>query len=216
MEFDVSLSFDNGPEPDVTPGVLDILARNDIRASFFVLGRKLALPGRRDLAITAAGEGHWIGNHTFNHKTPLGLLAGHDVAEHEIGQTQDLIGDLSHGDRFFRPFGGQGRIGPHLLSADVADYLKIGGYTCVIWNSIPRDWDNHEGWPEVALEQCRAQPWSLVVLHDIHAEPMAQLQRFIDIAREAGGRFRQDFPPECVPILRGKEVLPLAPYVAAA
>lgn len=216
MGFDVTLSFDNGPEPEVTPGVLDTLARNAIKASFFVLGRKLAQPGRRELAARAASEGHWIANHTYTHETPLGLLTDPDVAEREIGRTQELIGDLSHPDRFFRPFGGQGRIGPHLLSPSVADYLKAGGYTCVIWNAIPRDWDNIETWPEVALQQCRTQAWSLVVVHDIAPLPMAQLQRFIDSVHEAGGRFRQDFPPDCVPILRGQETMPLMPYIAAA
>lgn len=214
MSFDVTLSFDNGPEPEVTPGVLDTLARQDLRASFFVLGRKLALPGRRDLAVRAKAEGHWIANHTYSHETPLGLLDGNDVAEREIGRTQALIGDLAHPDRFFRPFGGQGRIGPHLLSPAVVEYLKSGGYSCVIWNSIPRDWENIENWPEVALAQCRRQPWSLVVVHDVKPAPMAQLGRFIELVRGAGGRFRQDFPPDCMPIFRGQEAMPLAPYVA--
>lgn len=216
MPFDVTLSFDNGPEPDVTPGVLDVLAHNGIRASFFVLGRKLAQPGRRDLAARAVAEGHWIGNHTYTHATPLGLLTDADVPEQEIGRTQALIGDLTHPDRFFRPFGGQGRIGPHLLSEGVAAFLKSGGYTCVIWNAIPRDWENVETWPEAALAQCQAQPWSLVVVHDISPVPMAQLQRFVDLVREHGGTFRQEFPPDCVPILRGRETMPLTPYMAAA
>lgn len=217
MSFDVTLSFDNGPEPAVTPGVLDILARLEVQASFFVLGRKLALPGRRALAERALAEGHWIGNHTYTHETPLGRASGADVAEREIGRTENLIGDLAHPDRFFRPFGGQGRIGPHLLSPAVAAYLKAGGYTCVLWNSIPRDWENLETWPEVALEQCRAQPWSLVVVHDVEPDRMgSRLERFIGDVREAGGRFRQDFPPDCVPILRGEETMPLAPFVQAA
>lgn len=216
MPFDVTLSFDNGPEPDVTPGVLDVLAQNDIRASFFVLGRKLAQPGRRELAARAVAEGHWIGNHTYTHETPLGLLTDADAAEREIGRTQALIGDLTHPDRFFRPFGGQGRIGPHLLSEGVAAFLKSGGYTCVIWNAIPRDWENVETWPEAALAQCQAQSWSLVVVHDVSPVPMAQLQRFVDLVREHGGTFRQEFPPDCVPILRGRETMPLTPYMAAA
>jgi peptidoglycan/xylan/chitin deacetylase (PgdA/CDA1 family) len=137
--FDVTLSFDNGPEPDVTPGVLDVLAGTGIAANFFVLGRKLAEPARRALARRAAAEGHWIGNHTYTHATPLGRLGGPDVAADEIGRTEALIGDLAHPDRLFRPFGGGGELGPHLLSADIVEYLKAGGYTCVLWNVIPRD-----------------------------------------------------------------------------
>ena len=65
--FDLTLSFDNGPEPDVTPAVLDILARRNLRATFFVIGDKLAQPGRRALAERAHAEGHWIGNHSYTH-----------------------------------------------------------------------------------------------------------------------------------------------------
>jgi peptidoglycan/xylan/chitin deacetylase (PgdA/CDA1 family) len=60
----VTLSFDNGPEPDVTPRVLDILSARGIRSSFFVLGRKLADAAARQLTERAKREGHWIANHT--------------------------------------------------------------------------------------------------------------------------------------------------------
>src|SRR3546814_10351108 len=97
--FDVTLTFDNGPEPEVTPAVLDVLARKEVAATFFVLGHKLADPERRALAERAAAEGHWIGNHTYTHETPLGRLPGEDVPEREIGRTQALIGSLGHPDR---------------------------------------------------------------------------------------------------------------------
>ena len=71
--FDLTLSFDNGPEPEVTPGVLDTLARHGIKTTFFVIGEKLLDPQRRDLAVETHAEGHWIGNHTFTHSVPLGL-----------------------------------------------------------------------------------------------------------------------------------------------
>lgn len=216
MTFDVTLSFDNGPEPEVTPVVLDVLAATRIRASFFVLGHKLAMPGRRALAERALVEGHWIGNHTYSHSTPLGLSTAPDSAEAEIGRTEALIGDLAHPDRLFRPFGGGGRLGPHLLSPSVRDHLQAGGYTCVLWNAIPRDWAEPDAWVETALAQCKAQPLTLIVLHDLPTGAMAHLPRFLDEVRAAGGRFRQDFPPDCLPIRRGVATMPLEPYVAAA
>jgi hypothetical protein len=69
---EVTLSFDNGPEPEATPRVLDVLARRGIPASFFVIGAKLADPARRSLCERAQAEGHWIGNHTTTHAGPLG------------------------------------------------------------------------------------------------------------------------------------------------
>lgn len=215
MTFDVTLSFDNGPEPGVTPAVLGALAKADIRATFFVLGHKLAMPGYRKLSEQAAADGHWIGNHTYTHATPLGLCAAPDTAEAEIGRTEALIGGLAHPDRYFRPFGGGGRLGPHLLSRPVVRHLEAGGYTCVLWNAIPRDWAEPHAWVATALEQCRSQPWTLLVLHDLPTGAMAQLDRFIGSVRDTGGRFRQDFPPACTPMRRGKVVMPLEPYVTA-
>jgi peptidoglycan-N-acetylglucosamine deacetylase len=213
--FDVTLTFDNGPEPEVTPAVLDRLARESIHSTFFVLGHKIADRRRRALAERAAGEGHWIGNHTYSHARPLGELPGAAVPATEIGRTQDLIGDLSHPDKLFRPVGGGGRIGPHLLSPAALRYLEAGGYTCVLWNVLPRDFDDAESWPERALALMRPLPWALVVLHDLPGGAMAQLERFIAMVRDAGGEFRQDFPPECVPLRAGLEVRPLHGYVAS-
>jgi len=56
--FDLTLTFDNGPEPDVTPHVLDVLRAEEVKATFFVLGAKLADPGRHALARRAFAEGH--------------------------------------------------------------------------------------------------------------------------------------------------------------
>jgi peptidoglycan/xylan/chitin deacetylase (PgdA/CDA1 family) len=214
--FDVTLTFDNGPEPAVTPAVLDTLAREEIRTTFFVLGHKIADPARRTLAVRAAAEGHWIGNHTYSHRVPLGAMAADaDTVQAEIGRTQALIGGLSHPDKLFRPFGGGGVIGPHLLSPAALRYLEAGGYTCVLWNVIPRDFDDAASWPERALELMRPLAWALVVIHDLPGGAMVHLERFIAMVRAAGGRFRQEFPPDCVPLQGGREIRPMQDYVAA-
>jgi peptidoglycan/xylan/chitin deacetylase (PgdA/CDA1 family) len=212
--FDVTLSFDNGPEPSVTPAVLETLAREGIAASFFVLGNKLADRERRSLAQRAAAEGHWIGNHTYSHATPLGQRAEPDAPEVEIGRTQALIGNLSHPGLLFRPNGGGGHLNANLLSRRALAYLVDGRYSCVLWNAVPRDWEDADGWVERALGQCRALPWSLVVLHDLPTGAMRHLARFIGEVREGGGRFRQEFPPDCVPLRGGEIALPMDRFVS--
>jgi peptidoglycan/xylan/chitin deacetylase (PgdA/CDA1 family) len=209
----VTLSFDNGPEPAVTPRVLDVLGRFGIRATFFVLGAKIADPARRALAVRAHAEGHWIGNHTRSHKIPLGNIDDETVLHEEIVGTQALIGELSHPDRLFRPFGGGGALGTHLLNGKALEILSSGRFTCVLWNAIPRDWEDPAGWVDTALLQCRSLDRSVVVLHDLPTGAMDRLQEFIERALAAGATFRQDFPAECVPILRGKPVAPLEAYV---
>ncbi len=84
----------------------------------------------------------------------------------------------------------------------------------MLWNAIPRDWDDPDGWADRALDQCRAQPWSLMVLHDLPSGAMDHLERFLDRAKALGARFHQDFPPACVPMRSGEIVLPITPYVS--
>jgi peptidoglycan/xylan/chitin deacetylase (PgdA/CDA1 family) len=202
--FDLTLTFDNGPEPDVTPGVLDTLERHAVKSTFFVLGKKLADPARRKLAERTSAEGHWIGNHTYTHSIPLGESTDPEVAEAELGRTQNLIGGLAHPDRLFRPFGRGGALGAHLLNRRVVDFLVAGRFSCVLWNAIPRDWEDADGWPARAHASCGEQAWTLMVLHDLPTGAMRHLERFIEDVRAAGGRFRQDFPLECLPLLRGE------------
>ncbi len=213
--FDLTLTFDNGPEPVVTAAVLDVLAARGIKTTFFVVGRQLAGPGSLAMAERAQAQGHWIGNHTWSHGEPLGTRTEPDVAQAEIGRTQLLLdtAGVVPGERLFRPNGGGGVIGPHLLNKDCLDFLCAGGFTCVLWNSIPRDWAEPDAWVENALAQCAEQPWTLMVLHDIASGAMRHLPRFLDAAAEQGARFRQDFPPDCLPIVRGQTVQPLQPYV---
>jgi peptidoglycan-N-acetylglucosamine deacetylase len=198
----------------VTERVLDILDATRVKATFFVLGAKLADRSRRPLARRAHAEGHWIGNHTWSHSEPLGTIADPSRVISEIVETQALIAELAHPERLFRPFGGGGALGPHLLSHTAVEILKKEKMTCVLWNAVPRDWEDPRGWAETALAQCLLQPWTVLVLHDLPTGAMGRLRIFIDRVLDHGGRFRQDFPPDCVPIRNGEVVAPLEDYVS--
>ena len=202
-QLKVTLTFDNGPQPGVTEHVLEVLDKQHILATFFVLGVKVAEPVRRRLAVEAHGAGHWIGNHTMTHGTPLGQLREPGRARSEILDAQKLLRELAHPDRLFRPFGGGGALGPHLLNEEAVATLEAERMTCVLWNAIPRDFAEPDNWVERALEQCRAQPWTLLVLHDLPNGAMKHLESFLRRIRDAGGSFTQEFPLDCVPMRRG-------------
>jgi peptidoglycan/xylan/chitin deacetylase (PgdA/CDA1 family) len=200
----VTLSFDNGPDPSGTTAfVLDELAGRGILASFFVVGRKLARPGARDLAERARDQGHWIGNHTLTHSIMFGDSDDASLAGREIGETQDLIGELAHPDRLFRPYGGGGVISQRLLNASAVSYLEDGGYTCVLWTSVPRDWEADAAWVDRCLADIEVQDWTVVVAHDLPSGGMAYLPALLDRIEAMGAEIVQDFPPACVPIRRG-------------
>lgn len=210
----LTLSFDNGPFPDVTPRVLDALRERHLRASFFVCGKDATAPEQRELMERARSEGHVLGNHTQTHTIELGTTNDPAVAEAEIGRAQEALGDLCAPERWFRPYGGGGVIGPKLLSRSALDYLREGAYSVVLWNSVPRDWEKPDTWPERALEEVAAQPWTLVVLHDVPTGAMKALPRFLDAALQAGVQIVQDFPSECVPVVRGAVQRPMDDIVA--
>jgi peptidoglycan/xylan/chitin deacetylase (PgdA/CDA1 family) len=210
----ITLTIDNGPEPAVTPTVLDILARRGVRTTFFVLGDKVATPEGRRLAERAHGEGHWIGNHTWSHGAALGRLgASESVAE--IARTQDAIGDLAHPDKLFRPVGGGGALGPHLLSRAAYDHLVAGGYTCVLWNVVPGDVSRADTWVETAIAQCSAEDEPLLVLHDLPGACVGRLDAFLGLMLDRGFTFRQAMPAAEIVVARGVPTPRAATIVAA-
>lgn len=211
--FDLTLSFDNGPTPDVTPCVLDVLARRGVRSTFFVIGEKLARADNRALTERAHAEGHWIGNHTWSHSLPFGLMAA-DAAKSEFDRAQAAIGALGHAHRLFRPYGQGGNLDNRLLSKPVLDHLAQQHVTIVLWSALPRDWQDPDGWVERALGQAAVLPWSLMVLHDLPTGAMRHLDHFIELIGERGGRIRQEFPPDCLPMVDGKIAQPLDRYLA--
>jgi peptidoglycan-N-acetylglucosamine deacetylase len=192
--------------------VLDCLARHRIKTTFFVLGRKASTVEGAELIRRAISEGHWIGNHTFTHSTALGRLDG-PTASREFEQAEQTLRWIEQPHRLFRP-PGSGQLGPHLLHPAVVERLIAGLYTCVLWNSVPGDWRDPDGWLERALADCRSRSWSLVVLHDLPTGAMLHLDEFVTRLENDGFDFSQEFPPDCVPILEGKVVLPLEPYVS--
>lgn len=199
----VTLSFDNGPTPGITERVLDELKARGIKATFFVVGTRLLSAEGQALARRAKAEGHRIGNHTYSHTIPLGRCVSGEGAVNEIRMAEALIGDLAEPAPLFRPFGGGGNITPDLLHREAAEHLADHGYSCVLWNSIPRDFNDPEGWVERGLAQCRAQDWTLTVLHDLPVGCADRLPEFLDRLADAGAEFVQDFPPDCVPLKAG-------------
>ncbi len=198
----VTLTFDNGPS-ETTAEVLDVLAAHQIRSTFFVVGTQLMQPGARALTERAAAEGHWIGNHTMTHTIQLGDSDDPELPAREIGQAQDLIGPLAHPDKLFRPNGGGGIIDERLLGPAAVDYLRRHGYTCVLWNSVPHDWDQPDLWVDRCLSEIDSQPWSLVVIHDLPTGAMQHLPMFLDRLGTLGADVVQEFPDSCVPIRNG-------------
>jgi peptidoglycan-N-acetylglucosamine deacetylase len=208
----LTLSFDNGPDPECTPLVLDVLAARNIKATFFVCGqgntRNPAMQAGSEIGLKllhrVKGEGHWIGNHSLSHTVELGTSRDPAIVEREIGLNEEIIGPFNH-SRLFRPYMGGGIRSKRVFSPEAVDYLCRHNYTVVLFNCLPRDWESPDDWPELAFEQMKTIKWPLVIVHDVAKyRGMAQLERFLDQALEEGYQFTQEFPLECTPIVAGK------------
>jgi peptidoglycan/xylan/chitin deacetylase (PgdA/CDA1 family) len=198
----VSLTFDNGPDLDVTPRVLDTLAEHGAKATFFLLGKNIANPELRKIAERAAREGHRIGNHSYSHSTPFGLLENPIEGVRELLATDELLGSLRGSEPLYRPFG-RARIGPHLLNAPTWQALVERKYTVVLWTHVAPERLQPDTWFDTSFEECRSRPWSVVVMHDIPTGGTRYLGEFLRLLEGAGAELSQDFPDECTPLRKG-------------
>lgn len=128
---DLALTFDDGPNPAITPQLLDLLARYDARATFFVIGRFVReCP---DLLRELAARGHAIGNHSETHANLFWL--GRASLREELGRCQDRVASMlgAPPDLMRPPFGVR-----NPFVNGVA--REVGIRSVVMWTLIPRDW----------------------------------------------------------------------------
>jgi peptidoglycan/xylan/chitin deacetylase (PgdA/CDA1 family) len=207
----ISLTFDNGPTAGVTDQVLDLLAERSLPATFFVVGRQLCQPGGRDLARRALAEGHRIGHHSATHTVLLGAAADADEAVRaEIAEMAPWLEEFDGEEKLYRPYAAGGVLDRTVFSSAALRYLQDHGYTCVLWNSVPHDWDDPGGWVATALTDVDGQDWTVVVLHDLDTGAMRLLPRFLDELADRHVDVTGDFPESCLPIRAGRMLRPLA------
>jgi peptidoglycan/xylan/chitin deacetylase (PgdA/CDA1 family)/glycosyltransferase involved in cell wall biosynthesis len=188
----IHLTFDDGPHLVNTPRLLEELKQAGIRATFFVMGKKLQTPEGMELVRRAVAEGHQIGNHTFSH--PHLTELNEDQIREQILSTEGLIGALDNGVKLFRP--------PYNDHNSLVDQVVESlGYRMVSWNVDSKDWhpEYKSEWVERAMEQIAAQRDSIVLLHDFSAVTVENFGEFIASVRKlSDGRFiapSEAFPP---------------------
>ena len=147
----VTLTFYNGPTPGVTDQVLDILAERSLRAIFFAVANRVAGDAAaRALLTRMVGDCHRVGNHSLTHGRPLGELREQETIA-EIATAHDILREFTGENFLFRPWGTEGQLDRRCLNRTAVNYLVSGKHTCVLWNSVPRDWADPVGWIDRAL-----------------------------------------------------------------
>jgi peptidoglycan/xylan/chitin deacetylase (PgdA/CDA1 family) len=149
----MALTFDDGPDPAATPRLLDVLARQGMRATFFVIGARAVR--HPDLVARMIAEGHEIGNHSWDHPS-LPTLSAAGVAA-QIRRTRAAL--APHGQRLLRPPYGHQTLGTHLIA-------RRYGYRVVIWSLSGADWSGEDAGTLLARIRSQAAPGAIVLLHD--------------------------------------------------
>jgi len=154
---EVALTFDDGPNGPFTDAVLDILGREHVKATFFLIGRNARL--YPEVAARIAREGHVIGNHTDSHPAGFALQPAPRLRA-EIDRAEESIhaatGVYAH---FFRP--PQGIRSPWLMRV-----LEQDSLVTVTWDDAPGDWVPYSARQLVATTVAHAHPGAIILLHD--------------------------------------------------
>ena len=160
---EVALTFDDGPDPEWTPKILDILKTAKVKAAFFLVG--VNAERYPNLVRRIAAEGHEIGNHTYYH--PNLALCWPEHVRLELNATQLLIQTLTgRGTTLFRP--------PYAADtqpARLADLMPLQiaqdqNYLVVLENIDPQDWAKPGA--DVILQRIKQQrhDGNIILLHD--------------------------------------------------
>ncbi|HNE27984.1 MAG: polysaccharide deacetylase family protein [Saprospiraceae bacterium] len=172
------LTFDDGPIPEVTPWVLDLLDRYSATATFFCVGDNVRK--HHDIYQMILQAGHATGNHTFHHLN--GWNTEHRAYFRDIRRCAEVV----HSSLFRPPYG---RILPRQRA-----YLERR-YQIVMWDVLSGDFDTSLS-PEDCLRNVldHVEPGSIVVFHDsLKAEPRLRyvLPRVLEYFKERGWRFER-------------------------
>ncbi len=166
-EQGVALTFDDGPSPESTPVILDLLARYRLPATFFVVGRQAAAHPQLVRAILA--QGHTIGNHSLQHDSLLMLRGPKELAD-DIHRTQEIISQTGARPLVFRP--PVGITNPHLGRVLAKEGMVAIGYSCRALDRGNRNITNLAG---KILGKLR--PGAIIMLHDLppHRAELSEL-----------------------------------------
>jgi len=177
----LSLTFDDGPDPYYTPLILDILKKNNIKATFFVVGRNVAR--YPDIVKRVVEEGHSLGNHTYSHINMSG--AGTYTILKELQMTQDAV-DSALGYHYELslvrpPWGEYDYYAAHILSQE--------GKDIILWQIDSQDWLSPGDYGVLSRVYSRSCNGGIILFHDTYPYAARLLQEIIDNMTGKGYEF---------------------------
>ena len=179
----VYLTFDDGPVPQVTEWVLDVLERHQIKATFFCIGNNIQ--NNPNIFLKIVNGGHMVANHTFDHVN--GWISGNSIYFENIEKCENAIGQhIAEPAKLFRPPYGK-------ITPSQAGWVRNRGYKIIMWDVLSADFDR-----SITPQQClqhvikNAANGSVIIFHDsIKAFPNLEyaLPKAIEYLKKKGYRF---------------------------
>jgi peptidoglycan-N-acetylglucosamine deacetylase len=176
----IAMTFDDGPSPETTPRLLEILKQRNIKATFFMIGQNAQ--SNPAIVQRILAEGHEIGNHSWTHPQ-LSKLSDDRVTE-EITKTQTAIKNAcGYTPVLLRPPYGA-------ITARQKEWIeKQFGLSVIIWSVDPFDWKR----PGASVIEQRilagARPGAIVLSHDIHKQTVDAMPATLDALAAKGFKF---------------------------
>jgi peptidoglycan/xylan/chitin deacetylase (PgdA/CDA1 family) len=178
----VALTFDDGPQLQYTPEILDILKEHDVPAAFFCIGKNIADNGA--LLQRIDQEGHIAGNHSYSHHFWFDMFSARKMLA-ELQLTDDTIEKaIGKRPRLFRP--PYGVTNPNLKKA-----TKKGEYVSIGWNIRSLDTVVKESNELLQRITPFIKPGAVILLHDSMAVTVQTLPVLIDHIRKQGYRIER-------------------------
>jgi peptidoglycan/xylan/chitin deacetylase (PgdA/CDA1 family) len=181
----LALTFDDGPDPEWTPRLLEVLGAAGVPGTFFLIGERAARAP--ELVRRMVTEGHEVGNHSWSHRSLW--LCGPRATADEIRRAHDHLAHLTGAaPRHFRPPWG-------MVNAAMFPVLRRLGERCVFWSIQPEGQRPAPAARQVAYVLDRAHAGAIVDLHDAEgtraapARLMEALPALLDGLRERGWQF---------------------------
>lgn len=187
----IALTFDDGPVPG-TDRLLDILAKREVPATFFLIGSQIQ--GHQKIVERMVADGHAVGNHSWSHLSLTGLKKKN--LKSQISRTTDALTNAGVTDPvLFRPPYGD-------LSDSVLKALGSQGYASVMWSVDPKDWQLDDAAAVTRAVTRAVEPGAIILLHDIHDSTIDAVPGIISKLHKQGYTF------VTVPELFDEEVQP--------
>lgn len=177
----IALTFDDGPSPTFTPRILEILKKNHVKGTFFVIGKEAEK--YPEIIRRMVYEENEIANHTYDHKY-LERLGVDELRKELMAAENTIVSITGVKPKLFRPPGGY-------FNEDIVRVSKESGYKVIIWSWEQQsgDWANPGAGAIVSKVLKNAAPGNIVVFHDRggdRRQTVAAMQPIIDGLKEKG------------------------------